>query len=45
LQPLGALGVRVAEGREPLNKNLLSTGALLTEKATNMQDETEWTTD
>jgi hypothetical protein len=35
----------MAECWEPLNKNLLSTGALVTEKATDMQDETEWTTD
>ncbi len=45
MQPLGALGVRMAECWEPLNKNLLSTGALGTEKATDMQDETDGTPD
>src|SRR5258708_30208813 len=39
LQPCGALSVRTTELRESFGENLLSTGALFTEKATYMHDQ------
>ena len=43
LQPCGALSVRTTELWESFSENLLSTGALFTEKTTYMQDETDGT--
>jgi hypothetical protein len=43
LQPLAALSVRAAEVGKAFHEHLLSTGALLTEKATDMHDETDGT--
>jgi hypothetical protein len=43
LQPFGALSVRTAEFGESLSENFLSTRTLITEKATDMHDETEGT--
>jgi hypothetical protein len=43
LQPLGALSVRAAEIGKSFHENLLSTGALCAEKATDMHDETDGT--
>src|SRR6266536_1418735 len=43
LQPVGALSVRTTELWESFSENLLRTGALFTEKTTDMQDETDRT--
>jgi len=43
LQPVGALRVRTTELWESLSENLLSTGALFTEKTTDIKDETDGT--
>jgi hypothetical protein len=43
LQPCGALSVRTTELWESFSENLLRTGALFTEKTTDMQDETDGT--
>jgi hypothetical protein len=41
LQPFGALRVRTAEIGKSFHENLLSAGALFTEKTAYMHDETE----